>query len=150
MLGLCGQLRITSMTLTAPVLKPISQLQLSPGSLVTVPNISWQEFEAILEEWGERRAARVAYCRGTLEIMIPLPEHEIPRDLMSDVVKILLKRSGLRYQPFGSTTFKQLGSAGVEPDACFLYSKLSTYDWASQTSARGSTTGFSTGDRCDL
>ena len=51
--------------------------------------------------------------------MVPLPEHELPRDLISDIVKLLLKRSGKRYQPFGSTTFKKEGTAGVEPDACF-------------------------------
>jgi Uma2 family endonuclease len=51
--------------------------------------------------------------------MAPLPEHEIPKDLISDIVKILLKAKDIRYQPFGSTTFKRQGVAGVEPDACF-------------------------------
>ncbi|MEA5470535.1 Uma2 family endonuclease [Spirulina sp. 06S082] len=103
----------------APVVKPVSQMQLAPGSIVTIPNMNWQEFEAILQELGEKRSARVAYSQGTLEIMTPLPEYEIPRDLISDIVKILLKHSGLPYQPFGSTTFKREGFAGVEPDACF-------------------------------
>lgn len=35
------------------------------------------------------------------------------------MVKLLLRLMGQRYQPFGSTTFKQAGVAGVEPDACF-------------------------------
>lgn len=51
--------------------------------------------------------------------MVPLPEHERPKDLISDIVKILLKSAGRRYEPFGSTTFKREGAAGVEPDACF-------------------------------
>jgi Uma2 family endonuclease len=38
---------------------------------------------------------------------------------MSDVIKVLFKTANIRYQPFGSTTFKREGSAGVEPDACF-------------------------------
>jgi Uma2 family endonuclease len=106
------------MTLT-PVVKPVSQIQLAPGSAITIENINWQEFESILEELGEKRAARVAYSHNTLEIMVPLPEHEIPRDLISDMVKILLKVTKIMYQPFGSTTFKKTGVAGVEPDACF-------------------------------
>jgi Uma2 family endonuclease len=81
--------------------------------------VSWQEFESILQELGENRASRVAYSKGTLEIMVPLPEHEKPKDLISDIVKILLKRTDRRYEPFGSTTFKREGTAGVEPDACF-------------------------------
>ncbi|HEY9667983.1 MAG TPA: Uma2 family endonuclease [Coleofasciculaceae cyanobacterium] len=107
------------MTAVTSVVKPVSQMQLAPGSLVTIPNVSWEEFESILQELGEKRAARIAYSKGTLEIMAPLPEHEVPRDLVSDIVKTLLKAKGIRYQPFGSTTFKQENTAGVEPDACF-------------------------------
>ncbi len=107
------------MTTVNPVVKPVSQMMLAPGSAVSVPNVSWQEFESILRELGENRAARVAYSKGTLEIMVPLPEHEKPKDLISDVVKILLKMTGRRYEPFGSTTFKRENTAGVERDACF-------------------------------
>jgi Uma2 family endonuclease len=106
-------------TAAIPVFKPVSQMQLAPGSTVTIPDVSWQEFESILEELGEKRTTRIAYSQGALEIMAPLPEHEIPKDLISDIVKILLKAKDIRYQPFGSTTFKRQGVAGVEPDACF-------------------------------
>lgn len=107
------------MTIVTPVVKPVSQIQLAPGSAVTIPQVNWEEFEAILQELGEKRSARVAYIHSTLEIMVPLPEHEVSRDLISDLVKILLKLSGRRYQPLGSTTFRREGTAGVEPDACF-------------------------------
>jgi Uma2 family endonuclease len=105
--------------MVALIAKPINQMQLDPGSRVTFPNVSWQEFESILQELGNKRRSRLAYCHETLEIMVPLPEHELPRDLISDIVKILLKATGQRYQPFGSTTFKRENAAGVEPDACF-------------------------------
>jgi Uma2 family endonuclease len=107
------------MTVISLVSKPVSQLQLSPGSHVSISDVSWAEFEAILQELGEHRAARVAYFRETLDIMVPLPEHEKPKEIISDIVKILLKSSGRRYEPFGSTTFRKAGVAGVEPDACF-------------------------------
>ena len=107
------------MIVITPVLKPVSQITLSPGSVVTIPNISWLEFESILQELGEKRRTRIAYSNSTLEIMVPLLEREIPKDLISDIVKNLLKSAGRRYEPFGSTTFKREGAAGVEPDACF-------------------------------
>ena len=107
------------MIVITPVLKPVSQIELTPGSVVTIPNITWLEFESILQELGEKRRTRIAYSESTLEIMVPLPEHERPKDLISDIVKILLKSAGRRYEPFGSTTFKREGAAGVEPDACF-------------------------------
>ncbi|MCL1463626.1 Uma2 family endonuclease [Argonema galeatum] len=107
------------MTTLTLILKPVSQIKLEPGSVVTISNVSWLEFESILQELGEKRSTRIAYSKGTLQIMVPLPEHEIPKDLISDIVKTLLKAVGIRYQPFGSTTFKREGVAGVEPDACF-------------------------------
>ncbi|HIK40263.1 MAG TPA: Uma2 family endonuclease [Thermoleptolyngbya sp. M55_K2018_002] len=94
-------------------------MHLAPGSVVSIPDLSWEEFERLLEELGEQRAARIAYSYGTLEIMVPLPEHERPTELISDLVKRLLNTTGQDYEPFGSTTFKREGTAGVEPDACF-------------------------------
>lgn len=107
------------MTTTIRLIKPVDTMLLEPGSFVTIPNVSWEEFEAILEKLGNKRSSRVAYYQGTFEIMVPLPEHEKPKDIISDIVKILLKSTGRRYEPFGSTTFKKEGAAGVEPDACF-------------------------------
>ncbi|MEG3919213.1 Uma2 family endonuclease [Microcoleus sp. T3_A4] len=107
------------MIVITPVLKPVSHIELTPGSVVTIPNISLLEFESILQELGEKRRTRIAYSKSTLEIMVPLLDREIPKDLISDIVKILLKSAGRRYEPFGSTTFKREGAAGVEPDACF-------------------------------
>lgn len=107
------------MTLITGIVKPVSEIKLEPGSTVTIPNISWQEFEKLLEELGEKRSSRIAYSHNTLQIMVSLPEHEITRDLISDIVKTLLKVKVTRYEPFGSTTFKREGMAGIEPDASF-------------------------------
>jgi Uma2 family endonuclease len=107
------------MTATIPFVKPISQIRLAPGSTVTIPNVNWQEFESMLQELGENRSARLSYSKGTLEVMVPLPEQERPKELISDIVKTLLRATDRGYEPFGSTTFKQEEIAGVEPDACF-------------------------------
>ncbi|MBX2863537.1 MAG: Uma2 family endonuclease [Leptolyngbyaceae cyanobacterium MAG.088] len=111
--------------MTALVTKPIGQLHLAPGSVVTIPDVTWSEFEAILTERAHRSYGRIAYYQGTLEIMVPLPEHERPKELISDIVKALLKKQRIPYEPFGSTTFKQLGTAGIEPDACFYIQNAS-------------------------
>ncbi|MBH8561430.1 hypothetical protein I8748_04420 [Nostoc sp. CENA67] len=34
--------------------KPVSQIQLVPDSVVTIQNMNWEEFEAILQELGEK------------------------------------------------------------------------------------------------
>jgi len=102
-----------------PVMMPVSQIELAAGSAVTLRNISWRAFETVLQELGEARTTLVAYSNDTLEIMAPLPEHERSKILIADVVKAILRVQQRDWEPLGSTTFKQLGAAGVEPDECF-------------------------------
>ncbi|ARV60511.1 hypothetical protein BZZ01_19420 [Nostocales cyanobacterium HT-58-2] len=98
----------------------LKQIRVPPGQRVLLEDISWQEFEAILNELGEHRSSRVAYSQGTLEIMVPLPEHERAKVIIGDLVKILLDELDLNWESFGSTTFKREEmTAGIEPDDCF-------------------------------
>ncbi len=98
----------------------LKQLSVPPGKNVIVKNVSWQEFEAILEELGEHRAARLAYDNGTLEIMTPLPEHEADKEIIGDLVKALLEELDIEFLTLGSTIFKNEKMAhGIEPDQCF-------------------------------
>jgi len=83
-------------------------------------DINWQDFEQILEELGEKRASRIAYWNGTLEVRMPLLEHEVDKELISDMVKALLDWMGREYECFGSTTFRNENmNSGIEPDNCF-------------------------------
>lgn len=102
------------------VMLQLSQIDVSPGQRVVLQNVDWQQFEDILEELGEHRGSRVAYSRRTLEIMNPLPEHEVAKELVGDLVKILLEELEIDCESFGSTTFKRQDMEfGIEPDACF-------------------------------
>ena len=98
----------------------LRQIDVPPGQRVLLHDVSWQEFENILQELGEHRASRLAYIQGTLEIGMPLPEHEVDKELIGDMVKILLEELGMDCECFGSTTFKrETKKSGVEPDQCF-------------------------------
>jgi Uma2 family endonuclease len=98
----------------------LNQLEVKPGQRVLLRNISWNEFEQILDELGNSRASRLAYYKGLLEIMVPLTEHEDGKILISNLVEILLEELDIEFRNLGSTTFKRRDMAsGVEPDACF-------------------------------
>ena len=98
----------------------LNQLDVQPGQRVLLRNISWDEFEQILDELGDRRASRFAYYKGTLEIMVPLAGHEDGKEIIGDLVKILLEELNIEFRSLGSTTFKRRDMvSGVEPDACF-------------------------------
>lgn len=102
------------------MLLELNRITVPPGQRVLLSNVSWQEFEAILEDLGEHRASRVAYDNGVLEIMTPLPEHETNKELVSDLVKALLEELDIEFCPLGSTTFKnEEMNKGIEPDNCF-------------------------------
>jgi Uma2 family endonuclease len=98
----------------------LRQLSVPPGHRVILHDVNWQEFEAILEELGEHRAARLVYRQGTLEMRMPLPKHEKAKVIIGDLVKILLEELEVDCETFGSTTFKREDMAvGIEPDDSF-------------------------------
>jgi Uma2 family endonuclease len=98
----------------------LKQITVPPGGRIVLHDVSWQQFEEILEELGEHRSSRIAYNRGTLEIMTPLPEHEVAKVLIGDLVKILLEELEIDCESFGSTTFKRRDTErGIEPDDSF-------------------------------
>lgn len=102
------------------MLVKIKQINVPPGQRVLLSDVSWQQFEAILEDLGEHRAARVAYDNGILEIMTPLPENEHSKESISDFIKAILEELDIEFCPLGSTTFKnEEMSKGIEPDNCF-------------------------------
>lgn len=102
------------------MLVKVKQVTVPPGQRVLLKDISWQEFEAILEDLGEHRGSRVAYDKGTLEIMTPLPEHETGKVLIGNFIEALLEELDIEFWCLGSTTFKnQLMQQGIEPDNCF-------------------------------
>lgn len=102
------------------MLLELKRIQVPPGQKVWLQGVSWAEFEEILAELGDRRVARVAYNRGVVEIMTPLPEHEASKALVADFIKALLEELEIEFYPLGSTTFKQQAlQRGIEPDECF-------------------------------
>lgn len=98
----------------------LNQIDVQPGQRVLLKNISWDEFEQILDELGNNRGSRLAYHKGVLEIMVPLTEHEDGKIIIGNLVEILLEELDIEFTNLGSTTFKRRDMAsGVEPDACF-------------------------------
>ena len=98
---------------------PIKAIALSAGSRISIPDLTWQDFEQILVDAGEKRNTRMTYYKGTLEIMSPLALHDRPHRIIADIVKTILEIQERDWEDFGSTTFKRPEIAGVEPDTCF-------------------------------
>lgn len=101
------------------MLLELRRLEVPPGQRLLLRDVTWQEFETILEELGDHRGSRLAYDNGTLEMMMPLPEHEDDKEIIGDLIKALLEELDIEFRSLGSTTFKKQQSQGLEPDQCF-------------------------------
>ena len=98
----------------------LNQLIVPPGNKVRLQNVSWEMYEAILDELGEGYAVRLAYYKEILEIRMPLPKHEKAKSLIGYLVNVLLEELNVDCEVLGSTTFKRQDmQTGVEPDDCF-------------------------------
>jgi Uma2 family endonuclease len=56
---------------------------------VILHNTSWETYERLLKERGDRRVPRLAYDRGDLEIMSPSSEHESTAYFVGLLVAVL-------------------------------------------------------------
>jgi Uma2 family endonuclease len=105
---------------------PLSIIELTPGSTVSIHNLSWRDFEMLLTDLGEERSTRVAYYKGALEIMSPLARHERHHRIIADIVKALLDRQGQDWEDFGSTTLKRYRVHTSPPRAIFQPRKVAS------------------------
>jgi Uma2 family endonuclease len=93
---------------------------LEAGERRLLRDVSWEEYEQLLDDLGDGYAPRIQYDEGTLELMAPLFIHERDKELASILVRALAEEMGLDVLAAGSTTFKHKSMRmGAEPDACF-------------------------------
>lgn len=98
----------------------LQQIIVPPGQQLLMRDVSWEMYEQLLEEYGEKSRSRINYSQGVLEIMVPLPEHEADKVIIGDLVKILLEEWDQEFWSLASTTFKsQSMQRGLEADDCF-------------------------------
>ena len=103
----------------ATVIQPLDQPVLMDG-------VSWETYEALLADGGDRRQTRMAFDQGVLEIVTPSFEHEMFRDVVSGVAEEILDTRGQDYVRSGSVTLKQEELArGFEADASFYVTHVS-------------------------
>jgi hypothetical protein len=73
----------------------LNQLSVPVGQRVVLTDIGWSRFEDISRELGDQRPSRIAYFQNRLEIRTPSPEHEFDKEIIGDMVKILLEELGV-------------------------------------------------------
>jgi Uma2 family endonuclease len=83
--------------------------------------VSWDEYESMLEQAGER-PIRFTYDNGRLEIMTLSYEHEWNSGVIGRFIDLMAIVLEMPFQSGGSTTMKRkLKKKGLEPDDCFWF-----------------------------
>jgi Uma2 family endonuclease len=93
---------------------------LPPGGVLSFEDVTWDEYEKILESFVDSGGVRISYDNGRLEIMSPSDWHDYYKSILGRLVDVLAEELNLKCVPFGSTTFrKEKKARGTEPDDCF-------------------------------
>lgn len=94
------------------------KIQLPPGAVVRLLG-SWQDYQALSQQLGDRSIPRIKYRPGEILLMSPLPDHGRKANVVADVVKVLLDHLGRDYEAFTPITMELPEIGGIEPDYCF-------------------------------
>ena len=87
---------------------------------ITLRNLDWQKYQQMRQLLGDRTSARLTYDRGTLEITMPLEEHETAARMIELFIRILVAGLGLKMKTMGSTMLNREDlDRGAEPDDCY-------------------------------
>jgi Uma2 family endonuclease len=99
---------------------PSATTTFDPEKRVTLKNLTWQGYQAILHALPEVRAARLTYDCGTLEITVSSETHEFSGRLIELFIRILVVEMGLRLKTMGSITLDREDlNRGAEPDNAY-------------------------------
>jgi Uma2 family endonuclease len=94
------------------------RIELPPGTVVKMLG-SWQDYQLLSQQLGDRCSPRIKYRPGEILLMAPLPEHGRDASLLADITKVLLDHLEQKYDSFTPITMNLPQVSGIEPDFCF-------------------------------
>ena len=86
---------------------------------IILDNVNWETYEGLLAANRDRSSPRMAYDKGTLEIMTPSLKHEDLKQILATAAELAAEEWGIEFRNLGSTTYRrQEPRQGAEPDSC--------------------------------
>lgn len=95
-----------------------------------VHGVDWQTYEKVLDAFGDR-PIRITYDRGSLELMSPLPIHEVYKRCLGLLLAVMDRELKIPIKGVASATFRRADvDRGLQPDECFYVGNLErVHDW---------------------
>lgn len=94
------------------------KIQLPPGTVVRLLG-SWQDYQKLCQQLGDRSIPRIKYRPGEILLLSPLPKHGRQAHIIAMVATVLLDYLGRDYEAFTPITMELPEISGIEPDYCF-------------------------------
>ncbi len=91
-----------------------------PEERWTISNVTWAQYEGLLDQLGDSLAYRVNYLDGVLEVVAPSRRHETGKTRIGTLLEIYFLETDVEYFLMGSTTFRKAANqVGIEPDESY-------------------------------
>src|ERR1041385_3315223 len=91
-------------------------------AIVVLHNVTWDDYEHLLEIRGDHSAPRISYLEGELEIMSPSKDHEQIKSYIGHLLEAWCVDRDIDVTPFGSWTLKNKAKKrGAEADECYIF-----------------------------
>lgn len=88
--------------------------------LVTLPDVSWEQFKGIEAQLKDNRNVRLSYLSGILEIMSPIGDkHEKVKSTLGLLLEAYMRVKGIRFYKRGGFTLEESGYASGTPDESY-------------------------------
>lgn len=88
--------------------------------LVTLKDVSWEQFKAIEAQLLDNRNVRLSYLSGMLEIVSPIgEEHESVKTTLGYLLEAYMRELGIRFYGRGGYTLEEPGYASGTPDESY-------------------------------
>jgi Uma2 family endonuclease len=99
---------------------PLDKRLITGEKPILIYDLNWQSYQQILHAVGDNCGVRFTYDCGTLEITMPLEDHEFYRELIGRFIYFLVAELGLKIKTLGSTTLEREDlDRGAEPDNAY-------------------------------
>ena len=94
------------------------KIQLPVGAVVRLP-ATWQNYQKLCQQRGDRSIPRIKYRSGEVLLMSPMPKHGRDAHVIANVITTLLDHTEREYDAFTPVTMELPDESSIEPDYCF-------------------------------
>jgi Uma2 family endonuclease len=94
------------------------KIQLPVGAVVRLP-ATWQNYQKLCQQRGDRSIPRIKYRSGEVLLMSPMPKHGRDAHVIANAITTLLDHTEREYDAFTPVTMELPDQSGIEPDYCF-------------------------------